>query len=98
MSENENEIKKLVEKINSVIKINTKEPSIKISIGKSSMKDEQLSENIRSAYNSILNELPNKTENLKSVLVKFTMTKPIKLNLLEAKESKILSSKEPKVL
>lgn len=82
MNENEEEIKKLIEKINHVVRINTKEPSIKISIGKSSMSNEKLSENITSAYTSILNELPNKTENLKSVLIKFTMGKPIKLNLL----------------
>lgn len=81
LNETEDEIKKLVDKINHMIKINTKEPSIKIAIAKTSMSDAQIAENIKTAYDVILNELPNKNENIKSVLVKFTMTKPIKITM-----------------
>ena len=81
MNESESEIKKLVDKINLVIRIQTKEPSIKISIAKSSMKDSDIVENIHSAFNSISNELPNKKENVKSVFIKFTMSKPIKVEI-----------------
>jgi len=81
MNESESEIKKLVDKINLVIRIQTKEPSIKIPIAKSSMKDPDIIENIHSAFNSISNELPNKKENVKSVFIKFTMSKPIKVEI-----------------
>jgi len=81
INENDAEIKKLIDKVNLVIRIQTKEPSIKIAIGKSSMKDSVIIENIQSAYNSILNELPNKKENVKSVMIKLTMTKPIKVEI-----------------
>jgi len=47
-------IKELKEKINSSVKIKTKEPSIKLSIGKQSMKDEELIENILAVYDAIL--------------------------------------------
>ena len=81
VNESETEIKKIVERINLVIRIQSKEPSIKIPIAKSSMKDVDIIENILSAFNSIANELPNKKENVKSVFIKFTMSKPIKVEL-----------------
>ena len=81
INESESEIKKIVDKINLVIRIQTKEPSIKIPIAKSSMKDADIIENINSAFNSIANELPNKKENVKSVFIKFTMSKPIKVEI-----------------
>ena len=80
-NENEDEIRKLIDKINVVVKIQTKEPSIKIPIGKSSMKDNEIIENVQTAFNSILNELPNKTENIKSLMIKFTMSKPIRFEI-----------------
>lgn len=81
MNENDEEIKKLIARINAVIRVHTKEPSIKISIGKISMTDDKIIENIKSIFESILNELPNKKENVKTVLVKLTMSKPIKVEI-----------------
>ncbi len=77
--ENDNKIKELIEKINKTLRVRTKEASIKIAVGRENMKNEEISENILTVYNSILNELPNKKENIKNLLVKFTMSKPIKL-------------------
>lgn len=68
-----NEVK---EKINNSIKIRTKEASIKIAVGKESMKDEELIENIMTVYNAILKELPRERENVKNIELKFTMSKP----------------------
>ena len=68
-----------MEKINNSVKIRSKEPSIKIAIGKEDMKDEEIIENALSVYKAIFDVLPRKKENLKSVLIKFTMTKPIKI-------------------
>jgi len=68
-------INPLLEKISKSIKIRAKEASIKIAVGKENMKDEQLMENLLSIYNSIIQALPNKIENVKDVNIKFTMSK-----------------------
>ncbi len=72
-------IEELKGKINNSIKIRTKEASIKLPIGKQSMKDEELIENVLIVYNRILKELPREKENIKNVELKFTMTKPEKI-------------------
>lgn len=74
-------IQELKEKINSSIKIRTKDASIKVAIGKQSMKDEEIIENILSVYNSLLKVLPKGKENIKNIEIKFTMTKPRKINV-----------------
>jgi ribosomal protein L1 len=40
------------------------------------MKDEDISDNVKAIYNAIENALPTKKENVKNVMLKFTMTKP----------------------
>ena len=72
-------IKELLEKINRRVKLKTKEPSIKVAIGKQSMKDEQIMENVVAIYNSLLKNLPRQKENIKNLEIKFTMTKPQKI-------------------
>ena len=66
-------------KINKSIKVRTKEPSVKVIVGKETMKDSELVENIMTVYNNILKNLPRNKENIKNMEVKFTMTKPIKI-------------------
>ena len=73
-----NEIK---EKVNNGIKIKVKEPSIKLAIGKQSMKDEHILENILAVYNAIIKAMPRDKENIKNIELKFTMTKPIKIKV-----------------
>jgi ribosomal protein L1 len=72
-------ISELKDKINSSVKIRTKEPSIKLCVGKQSMKDEEIIENIMTIYNALLKELPRQKENIKNIEIKFSMTKPIKI-------------------
>ena len=74
-------IDELKKKINTSIKIRTKESSIKLAIGKQNMKDEELIENILAIYNTLLKELPRDKENIKNIQLKFTMTKPIKIQI-----------------
>jgi len=74
------EIEKLKKKIRGSIKIKIKESSIKLAVGKQSMKDEEIIENILTVYGEILKNLPREKENLKSVEIKFTMTKPQKID------------------
>jgi len=71
----------LKKKINQSLKIRSKEASIKLPIGKQSMKDAEIIDNIMATYNALLKELPKEKENIKNIEVKFTMTKPIKIKL-----------------
>lgn len=82
ISEDDNAIKALTKKIENTVKIRTKEPSIKIAIAKLSAKDEGIAENAVAAYNEVFKNLPKGRENLKSVLIKTTMGKPVKVPLL----------------
>ena len=81
MQESEHNIKEVLEKISTSLKIRMKEPSIKVPIGKMSMDDQKIIENINSVYRAIENVLPNKKENLKNVLIKSTMGKPLRVEL-----------------
>jgi len=78
---NEKSINELKEKIFKSIKVRTKEASIKFAIGKQSMKDEEIIENIMTIYDAIVKEMPRDKENVKNLEIKFTMTKPVKINI-----------------
>ena len=79
MDINEKTVSEVIDKINKSIKVRTKEPSVKVIVGKETMKDSELVENIMTVYNNILKNLPRNKENIKNMEVKFTMTKPIKI-------------------
>ncbi len=78
---NDKEIEELKEKINHTLRIKVKEASIKMGVGKQSMKDSELIENIITAYNEVLKNLPRGKENVKNLKIKFTMTKPQKISI-----------------
>ena len=80
--ESDDAIEKELEKISKSIKIRVKEPSIKLSIADEKMKDEDIIENFTILYNAVVNALPKKKDNVKNVMLKFTMTKPIKLGAI----------------
>ncbi len=77
----EKEIKELKEKINQSIKLRVKESSIKLAVGKESMENKKIIENIITIYNTLIKSLPRDKENIKNVEIKFTMTKPQKINI-----------------
>lgn len=74
-------ISEIKTKVNNSVKIRTKEPSVKIPIGKEKMEDKEIIENIVTAYNSILKNLPKGKDNIKNIEIKFTMTKPQKIKI-----------------
>ncbi len=74
-------VENLLDKISRSLKIRAKEPSIKIPIGKLSMSDEKIIENLKEVYNGILNVLPSKKDNIKNVMIKLTMSKSIKVGI-----------------
>ncbi len=77
----EKTIKDLKDKINSSIRIRTKESSIKIPAGKQDMEDKDIIENISAVYNAVLKSMPRDKENIKNIEIKFTMSKPQKIKL-----------------
>ena len=81
LNTDEKTIRDIKEKINNSLKIKTKESSIKLSIGKQSMPNKELVENILTVYSAILKNLPKEKDNIKNIEIKFTMTKPQKLNI-----------------
>ena len=70
-------INTMVEKMKKSVKVKNKEMAIKLAIGKESMSDEELEENITSVINGLEKVLPRGKDNVKEVLIKFTMTKPV---------------------
>lgn len=81
LNADEKTIDELKQKINTSVKIRVKENSIKLAVGKQSMKDEDIIENIMSIYNETIKNLPRDKENIKNVELKFTMTKPVKIHV-----------------
>ena len=81
MNVDDKAINELKNRINTSIKIRTKEASIKIPIGRQDMKDEELIENIIIVYNGIMKTLVKGKENIKNLEIKFTMTKPQKISM-----------------
>jgi len=81
MTEDETTIKALKKRIESVIRIKTKEPTVKVAIGKQNDSDEDIAENAVVIFNEVFKNLPKQKENLKNVLIKFTMSKPAKVDL-----------------
>lgn len=81
MNVNDKTLNELKVKINNSVKIKAKEPSIKLAVGRHSMKDEELIENIMIVHNAILKNLPKQMDNIKNIEIKFTMTKPQKIRV-----------------
>ena len=80
-NEDEKSIKEVIEKINKSIKVQTKEPSIKVVIGVEKMPDNEIIENIKQFYSTLIHELPLGKDNIKNVMIKLTMCKPVKVEI-----------------
>ncbi len=78
-SDDDESVKQMVEKMKKLIRVRSKENSLKILVGKEDMPDEKLKENITAVIQAIENILPKKKENIKNILLKFTMTKPVRI-------------------
>ena len=81
MDVNDKTIEDVKRKINNSIKIKIREASIKLGIGKHSMKNEEIAENAVTVYNAVMKELPKGKENIKNIELKFTMTRPQKIKI-----------------
>lgn len=77
--EDENTIKNEIKKFDKALKIKTKEASIKTLVGNEKMSDEEITSNIEKVYKEVERVLPKNKENIKNIIIKFTMGKPKKL-------------------
>jgi large subunit ribosomal protein L1 len=73
-------LKPIVDKLKKSVRIASRNAMmVQCAIGRDDMSDAQLVENITSVYNQILHALPQEKNNIKDVMVKFTMSKPVKI-------------------
>ena len=80
-NEDSDTIKSMIDKMKKLVRIKTKEKSIKVPVGKEDLGDDDIKENVESVVNSLKNILPKNKDNIKNIMLKFTMTKPIKLEI-----------------
>jgi len=78
-AETDEAIKSIMGVFDRVVKVKSKEPSLKFTIGKENMKDEEIADNVIKAFDTVTNALVKKRDNIRSVMLRLTMTKPIRL-------------------
>lgn len=81
VDEDEKSIADIVKKINNTVKVKVKEPSIKIPVALESLKDSDIVGNLMTVYQKIIDTLPKKFDNVRNVKIKFTMSKPVGVEL-----------------
>lgn len=81
MQEDDAALKALLARIQTAIKIKVKEPSVKLSVGNERMSDEAIIANAEAVYRALVAALPVKKDNVKSVMLKLTMSAPLKVEL-----------------
>ncbi len=73
-------LKPLVEKLAKAVRVNTKlVPIIQVTFGLEDMPDAELADNVMTAYDQIIHHLPNEKNNIKSMLIKLTMGKAVRI-------------------
>jgi len=77
--EDDEMVKMMIEKMNRSLRVKNKEMAIKLPVGKESMSDDEIAENVEAAIKGLKKKLPRGNDNVKEVLIKFTMTKPVKV-------------------
>ena len=75
--EDDEMIKGMIEKMNKSIRVRNKEMAIKLPVGKESMSDSDLAENVSAVIKELEKLLPRGRDNVREVLIKFTMSKPV---------------------
>ncbi len=79
-----------IARLKSVVKVSNKKgkfmPLVHVSIGKEEMKDDAIADNAVAVYQMVLPAVGNKSNNIKSVLIKMTMSSPVKVGAKAAAE------------
>jgi len=70
----------LIDKLGKTVRMSAKKATnLQCMVGKESMSDEEIVDNVMAAYNSTVKQLPNELQNVKKVQLKLTMGKPVTL-------------------
>jgi len=70
----------LVKKLNLTVRLTAKKgTNLQCLVGKEEQSDEEIIENILTVYQSVMKQVPNETQNVKDVLLKFTMSKAVRI-------------------
>ena len=70
----------LIKKLNATIRLQAKKATnLQCIIGKEDQSDEQIIDNIITTYQTLVKSLPNEEQNIKDVVLKLTMGKPVKV-------------------
>ncbi len=74
------DLKVITEKFKRTVKVSIKKkPVIQARVGVESMKDDEIIENSVFLFENILHNLPNEKNNIKEVMLKFTMSSPVRV-------------------
>jgi len=73
-------LKTVADKLRKTVRLAAKEQaSIKTMVGTEDMADEQVAGNMQAVYSNLIGALPQEAFNVKNVLLKFTMSRPVKI-------------------
>ncbi len=73
-------LKPLYDKLQKTIRVYAKEtPLVQCVVGSEQMPDKEVADNILTVYTHLIHHLPNERNNIKSVLLKLTMSKPVEI-------------------
>lgn len=71
-------LKPLYERLQKTVVAKAKiQPIIRCAIGIEGQNEDEIADNVMTVFNTVLHKLPNEEENVKSILLKLTMSKPI---------------------
>lgn len=77
---NREDLKNSIERYKKVVRVQLKKlPMIQIKLGKKSMDSNKVLENVKAVVEYVSNAMPHKLNNLRSIYIKTTMGKPIKV-------------------
>ncbi len=87
------DLKPIAQKLQKTVRVITKnEAAIRVPVGTEEMKDEEVAENIEAVYNSVMNALPQKDQNIDKTRLKLSMGPTIliggKVKVEEVKKGK----------
>jgi large subunit ribosomal protein L1 len=76
----EEELKNAIDNYNRIVRIQVKKtPIVQVKVGKKSMEMDKLFENIQTIVDYVVDQMPHKYNNIRSIYIKTTMGKPVKV-------------------
>lgn len=70
----------LVKKFKTLVRLNAKKNlALQCAVGSEKQPDEEVAENLLAVYNTVMKALPQEKNNIKNVMLKLTMSKPVKV-------------------